>query len=115
MTRKRSIGRRIIEGLEQAIAYERGELSDARVTRVPLTARLAAVRPAPRLTGGAIARLRTRLRLSQPVFAHALNVSTETVRAWEQGKRGPDGAALRLLQVAKRHPEVILENVRRLA
>jgi putative transcriptional regulator len=74
---------------------------------------MAKVRPAPRVTGGAIARLRTRLKLSQPVFAQALNVSAETVRAWEQEKRTPDGAALRLLQVAERHPEVVLENVRR--
>lgn len=113
MTKKQSTGRQIIEGLEQAVAYERGELSDLRVTRVPLNARLAEVRPAPRLSGGAIGRLRARLRLSQPVFAQALNVSSETVRAWEQEKRIPDGAALRLLQVAERHPEVILENVRR--
>jgi DNA-binding transcriptional regulator YiaG len=28
------------------------------------------------------------MALSQPVFAAALNVSPETVRAWEQGKRG---------------------------
>jgi len=35
------------------------------------------------------------------------------VRSWEQEKRVPDGAALRLLQVADRHPEVILENVER--
>jgi transcriptional regulator with XRE-family HTH domain len=55
--------------------------------------------------------LRARLRLSQSVFARALNVSPETIRAWEQGKRRPDGAALRLLQVAKRHPEAIVEQV----
>jgi len=57
--------------------------------------------------------LRARLRLSQPVFARALNVSPETIRAWEQGKRRPDGAALRLLQVAERHPEAIVEHVGR--
>jgi len=53
------------------------------------------------------------LALSQTVFAKALNVSAETVRSWEQEKRVPEGAALRLLQVADRHPEVILENVER--
>jgi putative transcriptional regulator len=41
----------------------------------------------------------------------ALNVSAETVRAWEQGKREPDGAALRLLQIAEQHPEWIMETV----
>ena len=41
----------------------------------------------------------------------ALNVSAETVRAWEQGKREPDGAALRLLQITEQHPEWIMETV----
>jgi putative transcriptional regulator len=59
------------------------------------------------------AALRARLRLSQPIFARALNVSPDTVRAWEQGKRRPDGAALRLLQVTERYPNVIVEHVRR--
>ena len=112
MSKRNSVGRQIIEGLEQAIAYEGGKLPRARVTRVALTARVAGARPAPRYSGSRIARLRSRLKLSQAVFAAALNVSPETVRAWEQGKRSPEGAALRLLQVAERHPAVILENVR---
>jgi putative transcriptional regulator len=49
--------------------------------------------------------------LSQAVFASALNVSRETVRAWEQGKRAPAGATLRPLEVAERNPEVLLDAV----
>lgn len=113
MTNRKRIGRQIIDGLHEAVAYERGELRGVRVRRVPVTARTASVEAAPAYRGKRISRLRARLRLSQPVFAQALNVSPETVRAWEQGKRTPEGAALRLLQVAERHPEVILENVRR--
>ena len=117
MTRKKepTLGEQIIEGLEEAIAYNRGERTGARTTRVPITASAAKVKPAPRYSGSRIARIRARLALSQTVFAKALNVSAETVRSWEQEKRVPDGAALRLLQVADRHPEVILENVRRLS
>jgi putative transcriptional regulator len=115
MTRKKrpTLGEEIIEGLEEAIAYNRGERTGARTTRVPITAAVAKVRPAPPYSGSRVARLRARLALSQTVFAKALNVSAETVRSWEQEKRAPDGAALRLLQVAERHPEVILENVQR--
>jgi putative transcriptional regulator len=115
MTRKKqtTLGEQIIEGLEDAIAYNRGERTGARTTRVTVTAAAAKVNPAPRYSGSRIVRLRARLALSQTVFAKALNVSPETVRSWEQEKRAPDGAALRLLQVAERHPEVILENVRR--
>jgi hypothetical protein len=37
----------------------------------------------------------------------ALNVSPETVRAWEQGKKQPGGPAERLLQIAEKHPRLI--------
>jgi len=108
-----TLGARIVSGLEEAVAYRHGRLSGVRVRRVPLTARTARVRPAPAYDATRIAALRARFQLSQPVFARALNVSPETVRAWEQGKRRPDGAALRLLQVAERHPHAIVEHVRR--
>ena len=48
---------------------------------------------------------------SQPIFALLLNVSVETERAWEQGRRTPEGSALRLLQVADASPAVLLRNV----
>src|SRR3990170_3718924 len=104
MKTTKPVGARIVAGLEEALAYGRGTLPGVRVPRIPLTARTARVRPAPAYDAARIAALRARLRLSQPVFARALNVSPDTVRAWEQGKRRPDGAALRLLQVAERHP-----------
>ena len=56
-----------------------------------------------------IQELRRTFNVSQRVFAEMLNVSLATVRAWEQGVRTPDGAAARLLGIAERHPETILE------
>lgn len=109
--KKESISEQIIEGLEEAVAFEYGRLPGTRVERVTLTARVAEASPAPTYSSARIARIRSDMRLSQPVFAMALNVSAETVRAWEQGKREPDGAALRLLQIAEQHPEWILETV----
>jgi putative transcriptional regulator len=47
------------------------------------------------------------------VFAAALNVSPDTIRAWEQGKREPDGATRRLLEVAEEYPEVFLGKLQR--
>jgi hypothetical protein len=47
----------------------------------------------------------------QAVFARVLNSSPETVKAWEQGKRTPDGIALALLQVADEHPEALMSRV----
>jgi putative transcriptional regulator len=61
------------------------------------------------MSSAEIARLRKHLKYSQSVFARVLNVSQKTVQAWEQGIRVPSDAALKLLSIAKRHPEVLLE------
>jgi putative transcriptional regulator len=58
-----------------------------------------------------IQKIRRSLDVSQRVFAEMLNVSLATVRSWEQGARTPDGAAMRLLSIAERHPETIIEAV----
>ena len=55
-----------------------------------------------------IRQVRRRLDVSQRDFADMLNVSVGTVRSWEQGLRTPDGASLRLLDIAERQPEVLL-------
>jgi putative transcriptional regulator len=47
--------------------------------------------------------LRERERVSQPVFAHYLNVSKNLVSDWERGKRKPGGPALRLLSIIQKH------------
>ncbi len=53
--------------------------------------------------------IRTRLDLTQEEFAAALCISVKTLRNWEQGRREPSGPAMRLLQIAAKHPEVLLE------
>ncbi len=105
------MGAAIIEALGEAIAYQAGEKTEATVRTV--TARRAKASPAPKYHGGQIARLRKLMKLSQPVFADALNVSSASVKSWEQGVNEPSGAVLRLLQIAERHPEVILEGITR--
>jgi putative transcriptional regulator len=47
--------------------------------------------------------------LSQAQFAEALHISKRTLQEWEQGRRSPSGAAQALIQIAKRHPEVVRE------
>jgi putative transcriptional regulator len=55
-----------------------------------------------------IAGIRQRLNVSQPVFAALLNVPLTTARSWEQGRRTPSGAALRLLYLARQCPKILL-------
>lgn len=47
--------------------------------------------------------------LSQATFAKLLGVSIRTLQEWEQGRKMPSGAAVTLLKVAARHPEVLQE------
>jgi len=53
-------------------------------------------------------RVRRRLGLSQAEFSQRIEVSLETIRNWEQGKRCPTGAAKALLKVLDRAPEAAL-------
>lgn len=47
--------------------------------------------------------------LSQSQFAALMGVSVRTLQEWEQGRRQPSGAAMTLLKVAERHPEILRE------
>ena len=53
-------------------------------------------------------RVRRRLGLTQVEFARRIDVSHETIRNWEQGKRRPTGAAKALLRVLDKAPETAL-------
>ncbi|WP_363320251.1 helix-turn-helix domain-containing protein [Ferrovum sp.] len=53
-------------------------------------------------------RVRHRLGLSQLEFSRRIDVSLETIRNWEQGKRQPTGAARALLKVLDKVPEAAL-------
>lgn len=55
-----------------------------------------------------IAKLRMRIGLTQKAFATALGVSGQTVNNWEKGRKKPDGASARLLQIAEKNPEAVL-------
>ena len=105
-----TFGQLLIESAREAVQIERGDATPARVTKY--TAAQTKVIPPPQYVPERIKGIRDVMALSQPVFAAALNVSPETVRAWEQGKREPDGPTLRLLEVAEQHPEVLLTKVR---
>ena len=89
--------------MEDALAFERGERRNLKVTRIQAPRRPKAMSPKD------IARIRQRLNCSQAVFAMMLNISPKTVQAWEQGSREPGDAALKLLTIAKNHPEILLE------
>lgn len=89
------------QSLAEALAYERGQKVDLRVTKIPSAPRLFKPRE--------IRRIRQSLHASQAVFAGYLCVSPKAVQSWEQGVRRPQSAALRLLAIAKNNPAALLQ------
>ena len=56
--------------------------------------------------------VRQRMGLSQAELARRIDVSPETIRNWEQGKRSPTGAAKALLRLLDKAPELALQTLR---
>ena len=53
--------------------------------------------------------LRARFELTQEEFAARLEIPVSTLRNWEQGRRRPDPAAVKLLKIIARHPDLLFE------
>jgi putative transcriptional regulator len=60
-----------------------------------------------------IKHIREGYELTQAQFATMLGISVRTLSNWEQGRRVPEGPAMILLRVADKHPEVLLDIVRK--
>jgi putative transcriptional regulator len=92
-----------MDGVKAMVDHYHGLRHDLRTTILP-------GRPEP-MTPAEIRALRDRINVSQAFFAHALNVSTKTVQAWESGARTPDGGNLKLLRLGEAHPEIVFDNL----
>ena len=75
-----SVGQRIVEGLDEAIAWSQGKKTGARVTLVTV----------PDVD---VRQLRQRMGLSQSQFATRFGLPPGTLRNWEQGRSEPPRAA----------------------
>src|SRR5687768_8384295 len=91
------------EGAEEALAHAQGK-------KTTLRTRSIARRKPSRFTAARIRSIRSQLNVSQPVFAQLLYVTKDTAAKWEQGVRKPSGSALRLLEIAENHPELLVED-----
>jgi len=101
MAKKRpSVGARIIDGLEQAIAWTRGENENVRVTLVHV----------PNVD---VRKVRKKMGLSQAQFATKFGFPPATLRNWEQGRSRPDAPTRVLLAVIAKHPEAVEDVLRR--
>ena len=96
---KDSLFAELLESASEALAHAKGQ-RNLKTTVLP--------QPPQPMSGRDVKDLRSRLDASQAVFASYLNVSTKLVQAWEADRRTPDGAALRLLRLADKAPELLL-------
>jgi putative transcriptional regulator len=66
------------------------------------------IRPVRELNPRQIKHIRLHAKVSQSVFAKLLNISTSTIRQWEQGEKHPRGTSLKLLNlIAEKGLEVL--------
>lgn len=85
----------LIESVKEAGAIMRGEKKASRTFDVSGTLD--------------VKKIRRHYKLSQDKFAALVGISPGTLRGWEQMRRKPEGPARVLLQIAARHPDVLLE------
>ena len=94
---------RLMKGLEEGIAHERGE-RPLRVTEIVVP------EPPQLYSADDVRRIRASLNMSQMGFARLLQVSGKTIQSWEQGTRRPRQSSARLLQFIE-HPGLLNEIV----
>lgn len=87
----------IMAGLEDAIAFVKGDTTKGRV----------AARPD-------VKAIRAKTKLSQAKFADKLRVPVATVRDWEQHRRMPDAPARTLLGMVDADPKAALALIERM-
>ena len=86
----------IMQGLEEAVAYNEGKL-EARTKKM-------SIEPVPEMAAEEIKDIRKSVGMTQVLFATLMGVSTKTVEAWEAGRNMPEGPARRMLAMFKADP-----------
>lgn len=88
----------LLESVREGGRILRGEAKAARVSRV---------------ADIDVRAIRESFSMSRSKFAALLGISERTLEGWEQGRRKPRGPARMLLEVAAKHPDAVLDTVRR--
>ena len=97
------LGDEILQGLKEAVADKKGELTESdgikklSFPKVPASVDVHAIR--------------SKIGLTQEEFS-GFGFSVRAIQNWEGGKRKPEGAARVLLKVISEHPDVVLDSLR---
>ncbi|MDD5016884.1 MAG: transcriptional regulator [Eubacteriales bacterium] len=90
----------IVKGLNEAIDYEKGELTDVKVDRIQIA-------QLPHYEGEKVKMIRMRQKMTQQIFSGVLGVSQKTVEAWEAGRNIPNGPAQRMLELMDKDDSIL--------
>lgn len=94
MAKEPTFGEALIEGLEEARAWKRGELALETVNIDPM--------PVERIRA-----IRKKVSKSARDFERRFGIPASTINNWEQGRRKPDPAGRLLLKVIEAAPEMV--------
>ena len=97
--KKRNLFAEIAEGF--------ASLEEERAGKLTLRTHTVSVRAAPTISAQEVLDLRTRMKLSRPVFADLLRTNPRTVENWEQGRAQPNAQAALLLKLVDKYPETL--------
>lgn len=98
---KRDIFAELVEGFGALKAEREGKITLKKVT-IPY-------KKAERLSAEQVTNIRTKLDVSQQVFARKLRTEVRTIENWEQGRAKPNAQASILLRLVERRPELLEE------
>jgi putative transcriptional regulator len=98
--KSQTVGESIIQGLQEAIAWTKGQNDNVRVTLVDV----------PEVD---VREVRLKMGLSQAQFATRFGLPPATLRNWEQGRSHPDAPTRVLLAVIAKHPEAVEDVLRK--
>lgn len=82
----------LVESIQQAGNYRRGEGQPSRITEFP---------------DPDVKAIREATHLSQSQFAHLIGVKLRTLQNWEQKRVRPTGPARTLLRIVERNPQAL--------
>jgi len=90
-TKKSNFGADLIEGMNLALAHQRGTVELEQVWPRPIDVKA----------------IRKRVKMSQAEFSRAYGLSKRALQEWEQGGRQPDSAARAYLLVIAKEPSIV--------
>lgn len=83
----------LVSNLKEGVRFAKGSKSKSTVFAV--------------LSAADIKAIRASVKMSQATFARTFQLSLETLKGWEQGKRKPDAAAANYLRMIKADPKYV--------